>query len=114
MDYEHNRLAPHVKGTTWDGMYCEIKDDAGLPMNLTGFTAVSRFRQGANSAIVLEFSTTDGTLTIPNPLNGKIYYSERFININVADYIFDLFITSPTGRVDKAGCGILPIVLCND
>ena len=110
----NNILAPHIKGTTWYGMVCTITEDDGSPKNLTGVTAISTFRKNHNSAIALEFKTSDASLTIPNPIDGKIYYNERFIDIAEAHYIFDLFITTSDGKVDKAGCGIFPIVLCND
>lgn len=110
----NNILAPHIKGTTWYGMVCTITEEDGSPKNLTGVTAISTLRKNHNSAIALEFNMTDSSLTIPNPIDGRIYYNKRFIDIPEANYKFDLFITNSEGDVDKAGCGIFPIVLCND
>lgn len=91
-------MKSHVRGTTWNGMHVTYAK-LGVPVNLTGFDAVSRFRPLKHGGDIFEFNITDGTLFMPSPANGKIFYKPRIINAEPGLYEFDLKIISPEGLV---------------
>lgn len=99
-----NEIAAHKKGDTWNGMVVTLKRNT-IPVDLTGYTAISRFKTSLNGASVFEFKTSDNSLTIPNPIDGKIYYIGRKIDYFPNKYLFDLEITSPDGVVKTIANG---------
>jgi ribosomal protein S1 len=88
-----NAIADHKRGDTWNGMVVTIKKN-GVPVDLTGYSAISRFKNNPTGTAIFEFKTSDDTLTIPNPTDGKIYYSKRKIEVQANRYVFDLQITN--------------------
>ena len=89
----------HKRGDWWDGAFCTIKDPlTGIPLNLTGCTAKSDFKTHENGESYFSFDTADGTLTIPTPADGKIFYKARKMNVPANRYVFDLEITDALGR----------------
>ena len=105
----NNEIAPHKKGDTWNGMVVTVSEN-GIPVNLTGYTAISQFKTSANGSTAFEFKTNDNTLTIPNPIAGKIYYTGRKIDVSANKYIFDLQIASPDNIIKTIATGYWQIV----
>lgn len=99
-------IEPHKRGDTWGGVeftLTELQPDliTYLPINLTGCSVLMQFRKSHNSAIVMEFSTTDATITIPNPLNGKIKVIGRDINLSAGDiFMYDVQLTYANGVIE--------------
>lgn len=100
-----NRIPDHKQGDTWNGGVFEIKNADTTPFNLSGYTVKSDFKTSANGFAVFSFNSTDGTITIPNPANGKIYFMPKIIDVVANDYIFDLQITSAVGIVNTIASG---------
>jgi hypothetical protein len=102
-----NFIEPHKRGDTWDGIeieYFEYAPDGitKIPTNLTGVTVLCQFKGNANGFYVFfDFKTSDGTVTIPNPLNGKIILMPKEINVSAAVYSTDVQLTFPSGRVES-------------
>ena len=89
----------HKRGDWWNGGFFTIKNKlTGLPLNLTGITAKSDFKTHENGEIYFSFDTANGTLTIPIPTDGKIYYKARKMDVPANRYIFDLELTDALGR----------------
>lgn len=100
-----NKMASHKKGDTWNGMSCCLKKKDGTPYDLTGHTAVSNFKVNPNGAVIFGFKTEDGTILIPNPTDGKIFYKGRKMDVPANRYFFDLQITSPEGKTSTIAAG---------
>lgn len=67
-----------VRGATWEESF-EYTDDAGQPIPLTGYQARMQVRTkegqfGLSGAptLVMELTTEDGRLRIPDPLEGQV------------------------------------------
>lgn len=91
-------ISNHKKGDTWFGITATIIKN-NIPLDLTNYTAISCFRKVLTGISFLEFNTNNNTLLIPNPINGKIFYQKRIIDIDADDYFFDLQIISPNGNI---------------
>ena len=99
-------IEPHKRGDTWGGVdftLTELQPDliTYLPINLTGCSVLMQFKKSHNSAIVMEFSTANGTITIPNPLNGVIKVKGRNIDISAGDTLmYDVQVTYSNGVIE--------------
>jgi hypothetical protein len=92
----------HKKGTTWDGAEFIVTetDENGVvnPKDLTGVIILAKFK--VNNNTVFEFKNSDGTITVPNPTNGKFYFTPRLMNVGANVYIFDVVLTLPDGTIE--------------
>jgi hypothetical protein len=95
-----NLIVDHKVGDTWDGMSFVLTDEGTLqPINLSGVQVLIQFKLNANSIIAFSFKTSDGTVTIPNPINGEIIMMPRIMNVIANTYRFDVQLTFPNGTV---------------
>ena len=102
-----NAILDHKRGDTWDGLELYFEDsnvDANgietfLPINLTGYTFLARFKTSQTGVLVFDFKTENNTITIPNPLDGKIYLMPRKIEVQARTYFFDIQMTDANGLV---------------
>ncbi|RTY71560.1 hypothetical protein [Flavobacterium sp. LB2P53] len=102
-----NKIADHRRGDTWDGMVLLIEDvkivdevEVRTPKDITGYTALARFKTSRESSMVFEFKTEDDTITIPNGIEGKLLFAARIMDVRANNYISDVELTSPEGRVE--------------
>ena len=99
-------LDPHILRDTFAGAQfalSELQPDGitYTAVNLTGCTVLIQFRKSHNTAVVMEWSTADASITIPNPLTGVILMKGREINIPVAgEYVYDVELTYANGTVE--------------
>jgi hypothetical protein len=107
-----NKIADHRKGDTWDGMSLlieEIKvvdgEDVRTVKDLTGYSALARFKTTRDAHISFEFKTEDDTITIPAPTEGKLLFTERIMDVKANNYVFDVQLTSPEGKVETIADG---------
>lgn len=95
-------FSDHKKGTTWDGAEFAITetDENGnsIPKNLTGVSIVAQFK--VNNNMVFEFKNSDGTIAVPTPINGKLYFTPRLMNVAANVYNFDVILTLPNGTIE--------------
>lgn len=100
-----NIIADHKRGTTWDGIsfLCEDEQPNGtfLPTNLTGVKISIDFLLNKNGTPVFSFSTLDGTITTPNPLNGVVFMQSRLITYPENRYMFDVKFTLANGNITE-------------
>ncbi len=90
----------HIKGDTFDEVNFEIKKD-GVAVNLTGATIKMQLRKNANDvtpALALTSESSAG-LTITGATLGKFKINQQIINIEVANYQYDIQITFADGVV---------------
>lgn len=70
-------------------------DEAGDPVDLTGFSAILTARKYNGGPVVFEWSTTEGTLTIPTPTDGQIVPAVGAATTAAYDFskiVYDMFI----------------------
>lgn len=102
-----NTIPDFKRGDDWNGMELLIEDsfineanvEVFFPLDLTGYTVISKFKANPTGIAYFEFTTADGTIAIPNPLDGKILFMPRKINVPAQKYVFDVELTSPAGDV---------------
>lgn len=97
-------IVDHKKGTTWDGIEIEVTEDINgiiTPLDLTGAEITANFKSGNN--IVFSFKTSNGTILVPTPTDGKLYFKERVVDVPASTYYFDVIAKFPDGT-------ILPII----
>jgi hypothetical protein len=112
-----NIIADHKKGDTWSGISITVEEseivnnvEVFTPLDLTGYMAISRFKNNPSGSTIFEFKSSDGTLAIPNPLNGEIIFQPRIMNVLASKYVFDVQITAPNGDIETICDGIWNIV----
>jgi hypothetical protein len=98
MDYN---IPDHISGDTWDGIASITVESGGIPISLVGCSIKMQVRTSYSlaSPVYIEFSTVDGTIIIPIPLQGIVSIPPRLVNIPVGDYKYDFQITYPNGFV---------------
>jgi len=96
-------IADHKRGDTWDGMEIIATEtnelDVVVPIDLTGVEIVSQFKTSMNDDFVFEFKSTDGTILVPNPESGTMYFDERKMDFPAKLYFFDVQLKFPNGRI---------------
>jgi len=95
-----NAIANHKRGDTWKGMIMTCRDNNLLPVNLTGYTVISSFKDGPSGSLMFEFKTSNNTILIPVGTDGKIHFIKRKMDVPAGRYVFDVELTSPTGDVE--------------
>ncbi|MFV8336429.1 hypothetical protein ACNQF7_10140 [Flavobacterium sp. RSP29] len=100
------KIADHRRGDTWDGMVLLISKGTIVdgveeltPMDITGYTALARFKTSREANVSFEFKTEDKTITIPNGVDGKLFFKERKMDVKAGNYVCDVQLTSPEGKV---------------
>lgn len=85
----------------WKGDYfpftVTVKDNAGVALNLTGYTARAQIRNPNDATQVWDF-----TANIPTPSNGEVQLtltSPVSSTIPAGNYIWDFQVTDPSGNV---------------
>jgi hypothetical protein len=103
-----NSILDHKRGDTWNGMELFIEypvisangSEAFVPLNLTGYSVSSKLKTSPTGSSFFEFKTSDGTITIPNPLTGIIVFMPiKKLNLPAQQYMFDVELTSLSGDV---------------
>jgi hypothetical protein len=105
-----NLIADHIKGDTWNGFSVTLKrktspsDPTLIPIDLTGCSIISQFKTTPKGGVVFEFKTSDNTITIPTPANGRFVYMPRpSFNYPANTYVFDWQVTYPNGTIVTNG-----------
>jgi hypothetical protein len=101
-----NLIADHKKGATWNGFSVTLKEEtfAGsgilVPIDLSGCVIVSQFKTTPKGGVIFEFKTSDNSITIPTPANGKfIYMPIASLNYPALNYSFDWKVIYPNGTI---------------
>jgi hypothetical protein len=89
----------HRRGDTWAGISSITILVNGVPVNLQNASAKIEFRSNVDAPVALTLSTTDGSILISQPLNGKIQIPPRLIEIPYGKYYYDLQVTFPNGTI---------------
>ena len=80
------------------------QDDNGVPINLTGYTALMHIRAKKEDTVILITASTANTKIVIAPLTGVITITIAAAEtalITWSDAVFDLLLTSPTGFVTR-------------
>lgn len=91
------------QGTTWADSFT-WETASGSAVDLTGWAAKLQIRKkaSASSAVLLELSTDNGGITIPNPANGTVILAVSATDTAALAFTraaYDLKLTSPSGAV---------------
>lgn len=103
------------QGSTYSSVI-DVKDDNGLPTDLTNYFVRGQIRRTYNSTLFYDF-----LLDIPNPTNGKIVISLSNITsaaLKPGRYVYDIEIVHSTlgdvRRVVEGQVDVSPSVTSND
>lgn len=83
---------------TYKGHRFQILID-GSPLNLTGANIEMDVRQSVSNSTSHEFSTANGKIIIEPGVNGWFVFIEQVIDIPANNYVYDIKITLPNGKV---------------
>lgn len=89
----------HKRGDTFPSVAFTLTVD-GVPLNCSGSNVLSQFRAKDYSPVVLEFTTSDGTITIEGMDNNIIRFNERSgsdMLMDAGKYFYDVDIQFPDG-----------------
>ena len=96
-------IVDHQKGTTWDGaeMIITESDSEGVmvPKDLTGVEIIAQFKN--NRDVIFTYKTTDNSISVPNPTNGKLYFVGGIINHPANTYFFEVQFKLLNGDIEK-------------
>lgn len=95
----------HRRGDTFEGISFLIEDylEDGVtlqPVDLTDVVILAQFKTTPNVPPTFEFKTSDGTITIPEPLSGEFFFTPRKMNYLPFHYIYDVQLTFPNGVIE--------------
>ena len=105
------------QGTSFEAQVgIKLSNQDGSPINLTGYTATFHARKSYDSQVIeIKCTTEDKTLML-TPDSGKmnIYIDPEISNAiffkgESVDYVYDLDVTSPIGKVTRIMQGTLTI-----
>jgi len=88
-----------LRGDTWSGITSITITNSGVPISLSGALIKMQLREDVDSPVALELSTTNGLITITNPLSGVFQIPPQVINIPFGTYNYDIQVTFPTGII---------------
>lgn len=101
-------LNSHTSGDTWRGLSLSLSIN-GSPMDLTDASIKMQMRKAPAAATVeYSWSTTDGGITIDNPLAGTFTVNKKVI-AGAGDLHFDIQVTDSLGDVRTMVRGTLPV-----
>jgi hypothetical protein len=96
-------IADFRRGDTFDGIevFAQTKDSQGVltPLNLTGASILAQFKLSIDGESVFYFSTSDGSILVPNPLDGKLYFASRIMDYPAKMYFFDIQVVFSDGTI---------------
>lgn len=100
------RFPDHERGTTWDGIsftFSELNDAKDkIPFDVSAIKIVAQIRKGASGSVLLELSTTDGSIVMGSPeqptATNVMTFLPRIINLQVFDYTVEIKVHYPDGR----------------
>lgn len=91
-------IPDHTRRDTFEGFDLTITLN-GVPLDLTGASIRMQLRINTQATAVKEFSTTNGSMTITDALNGKFTFNQQIIDVDANSYYYDMQITLGDGRV---------------
>lgn len=90
-----------------------VLDQAGVPVNLAGYSAAMQIRPfPSSSEVMLEATTANSLLTISSSITGLIVLSltpQQTAAFAYNSAVYDMLLTSPTGLISKAFKGKVSI-----
>ena len=100
-----NILADHRRGDSFEGISFLVEDylEDGVtlePVDLTGVVVLAQFKTSIGAPPAFEFKTSDGTITIPNPLSGEFFFMPRVVKSLPHLYLYDIQLTFPNGAIE--------------
>jgi hypothetical protein len=105
------RLSDRKRGDTFPGVELQYLGDNNVPINLTGSSIKIDFKRDVTSnSAEFTFSTSDSSILIHEPLNGKFKLVPRLLNYQIGKYFFDIQLTSVDGVVKTIVDGEFNIV----
>lgn len=90
-------IPKHRRGDTWVGINSISIATNGVPVDLTGAVIKIDFRKDIDYPAVLSLSTTNGSIVITQPTQGKFTIPPRIVDIPFGVYIYDLQVTFANG-----------------
>jgi hypothetical protein len=91
---------PHKRGTTFLGHDFELTEEDNTPVSLIGASIKMQVRKSAETPVVLEWKTADGSIEIMGASNNIIHLhakSAAAMNIEPGKYVYDVMVTDADG-----------------
>lgn len=105
------KLSDRKRGDTFPGVELQYLGDNNVPTNLTGYSIKIDFKRDTTSDIAeFTFSTSDNSILMHEPINGKFKLVPRPLDYQIGKYYFDIQLTSPEGYVKTLADGELNII----
>jgi hypothetical protein len=71
-----------------------------FPFDLTGAVILCQFKvKPALNVVTFEYKSEDGSITVPTPTNGEIFFQPRRMSYPTSIYYYDIQITFSNGTV---------------
>lgn len=116
---ELRNLAKKQRLSLWDYIQknlVSLKADGTIVVeDLTDCEVKFSVRKGLRGPLLFQLTTTDGTIVLTNPTVGEAEITiastltTDFLNVNF-DYVYDVQVTSPTGKVMTVVSGKLSVL----
>lgn len=90
----------HIKGDTFNGLSFTVTVNT-VALNLAGSSIKMELKlnKRPETAVAKTFSTTDNSILITEPSNGKFQIAKQVIDISANIYFYDLEITLQSGDI---------------
>jgi hypothetical protein len=104
-----NYIKNHPKGTTWYGMELLVEEEVFpftdpktyTPKDLTGISVFAEFYKKNSEEVSFTFKTDDESVSIPNPIDGKIIFQPKLMDEEEATYAFNVLLIKPNAIEGK-------------
>jgi hypothetical protein len=103
-------IPSHFRGDTWNGISSVTVNSNRAPLNLAGASIKMQLREYIDSPVVLEFSTTAGSIVIVDAAQGIFSIPSTIVDIPIGVYSFDIQITQSNGVVGTYISGTWEII----
>lgn len=86
----------HKRGDTFDGFAFRLTQNGGTPIDFTGATILIQFRKKPDGDIVLEWKTSDGSITIAGNQINMLAKTGAQMDVASGTYKYDINVLFPT------------------
>lgn len=100
-----------VRGDTWEVIFQVREDDGVTPIDLTGYTVKIQVRRVPLDPEAPSLDLAIGTgITVATPANGEIAVFAQTSGLVACEYVWDLQLTAPGGRIETLMGGKFTLV----
>src|SRR5689334_2387709 len=98
----------HYRGDDWLGIIFSLYDESDSPVDMTGATAKMQLRKTKGSNVILEWNTSDNTITVSGNQISVNARTGSTMDIAEYKYLYDLEVVLSGKRITRVE-GVFPI-----